>query len=114
MEATFSAYEYLSATRICGGGFIVEGQRDHLPATDARMTVGDYTITAKGWKGMRCYLSAYANGRTIFDGCYIGLREWSCDEGRKQAYAVNFEKVVGQHISAELAAAIVEFLRKVW
>jgi hypothetical protein len=114
MTATFSTYAYLSATRISGGGFIVEGQRDRLPAGDARRKVGDYTITAKNWKGQRCYLAAYADGRKIFDGCFIGLREWSCDEGRKQAYAINFDKVVGQHISQELADAVVKFLTEVW
>lgn len=111
---TFSTYSYLTASRICGGGYIVEGQRDHLPAEDRRMKVGDYTITAKGWKGQRCYLAAYVGGRKIFDGCYISLRDWSSECGRMQAYAVNFEKVVGQHISPELADAVVKFLEEVW
>lgn len=114
MNTTFSTYSYLTTARIAGGGYIVEGQRDHLPAQDARLVVGDYTITAKNWKGTRCYLNAYANGRKIFDGCFIGLRDWSCDDGRKQAYAINFDKVVGQHISAELADAVVKFLAEVW
>ncbi len=113
-DTTFSTYEYLWASRICGGGFIVEGQRDHLPAADARMKIGDYTIAAKIWKGQRCYLAAFSNGRRIFDGCYISLHEWSSGDGRVQAYAVNFDKVVGQHISAELAAAVVEFLNAIW
>jgi hypothetical protein len=38
MTATFSNYTYLSATRICGGGFVVEGQRDHLPTSVAPFT----------------------------------------------------------------------------
>lgn len=114
MTATFSTYTYLNTTRLCGGGFIVEGQADHLPASDAKMKVGDYTITAKNWNGTRCYISAFLNGRRIFDGCYIGQREWSSENGRMTAYAVNFDKVVGNFISNELADAVVEFLRRVW
>ena len=113
-DATFSTYEYLSVIRIYGGGFVVAGQRDHLPTSDTRMKIGDYTITAKLWKGMRCYLTATIDGRKIFDGCFIGLREWSSETGRMQSYAVNFDKVVGQHISNELASALVEFLNKIW
>jgi hypothetical protein len=47
-------------------------------------------------------------------GCYIGLREWSSGSGRMQAYAVNFDKVVGQHVGQELADAVVEFLAEIW
>ena len=114
MDATFSTYSYLNSTRICGGGFVVEGQSDHLPAEDARMTVGDYVIVAKNWKGQRCYISAYLDGRKILDGCYIGLREWSSGSGRLHSYAVNFDHVTGQHISQELADAVVKFLLEVW
>ena len=109
----FSTYEYLWTSRIYGG-FIVEGQRDHLPAADARMKIGDITITAKNWKGQRCYLAAYECGRKIFEGCYISLHEWSSGDGRMQAYVVNFDKVVGQHVSQELADAVVEFLAEIW
>lgn len=114
MEATFSTYSYVSLSRICGGGFVVEGQTDHLPATDARLKVGDYVIVAKGWMGKRCYLSAYLDGRKIFDGCYIGLREWSSDAGRMASYAINFDGVVGGFISQNLAEALVEFLERIW
>mgnify|MGYP001321807640 FL=1 len=114
MGATFSTYSYLTSSRICGGGFVVEGQSDHLPAADTRMKIGDYTIIAKNWNGKRCYLSAYLDGRKIFDGCYIGLREWSSESGRMISYAITFDKVVGGFISGELASALVDFLRKVW
>lgn len=114
MGATFSTYSYITSSRICGGGFVVEGQSDHLPAADTRMKIGDYTIIAKNWNGKRCYLSAYLDGRKIFDGCYIGLREWSCDSGRVSAYSITFDNVVGGFISSELASALVEFLKRIW
>lgn len=114
MKPTFSTYSYLNSTRICGGGFVVEGQANHLPAGDTRMKIGDYVIVAKNWKGQRCYISAYLDGRKIFDGCYIGLREWSSESGRLQSYAVNFDHVAGQHISRELADAVIKFLTEVW
>jgi hypothetical protein len=114
MEANFSTYSYLNPSRICGGGFVVEGQSDHLPSEDARMKVGDYVIVAKNWKGQRCYISAYLDGRKIFDGCYISLHEWSSGAGRMASYAINFDKVVGGFISQDLANALVEFLKKVW
>jgi hypothetical protein len=114
MEAKFSDYSYLSIHRVFGGGFVVEGQSNHLPPSDVRMKIGDYVIVSKNWKGQRCYISAYLDGRKIFDGCYIGLREWSSDMGRMASYAINFEKVIGSFVSQDLADALVIFLKKVW
>ena len=114
MEATFTTYSYLTSTRMSGGGFVVEGQSDHLPSADARMKVGDYTIVAKNWNGQRCYISAYLDGRKIFDGCYIERHEWSSSTGRMASYAITFDKVIGGFISQELASAVVDFLKKVW
>lgn len=113
MEATLSTYSYISKSRAYGGDYKVEGQGDHFPQ-DTRAKVGDYTITAKNWKGIRTYIGATQDGRRIFEGCYIERREWSNENGRTYAYSINFDKVAGQYISEELADAVVKFLQEVW